>query len=114
MHVSPLMQRVLLSGRAKLPQDTAIHAKYDMLAVIVVAEERHGVILEVDVTSLSAPARDFVKDALIGVSLADPLDPVIEYLNASYRGNAKRSILAAIADIYKQWSKLRADGADEH
>ena len=107
--MSPLIPRILLSGHAKLPQDTAIRADYDMLAVIVVVDERHGVIVEVDVTSPSAPARDFVKDALIGVSLADPMDPVIEYLTASYRGNAKRSILAAITDIYKQWNKLRED-----
>jgi hypothetical protein len=111
--VSPLTPRVLLSGHAKLPQDTAVRADYDVLAVIVVVEERHGVIIDVDVTSLSAPARDFVKDALIGISLSDPMDRVVEYLSASYRGNAKRSILAAITDIYKQWNKLREDGGDD-
>jgi len=111
--MSPLIPRILLSGRAKLPQDTAIRADYDMIAVIVVVEERHGVIVDVDVTSLSAPARDFVKDLLIGVSLSDPMDGVIAYLDASYRGTAKRSIVAAITDIYKQWNKLREGGGDD-
>lgn len=107
--MSPLVPRVLLSGRAKLPQDTAVHAAYDLLAVIVVVETKHGVILEVDATSISAPARDFVKDALIGVSLNDPVEPVIEYLGTAYRGSAKRTIVAAISDIFKQWTKLREE-----
>lgn len=107
--MSPLVPRVLLSGRAKLPQDTAVHASYELLAVIVVVETHHGVILEVDVTSISAPARDFVKDSLIGVSLDDSPDPVIEYLNSSYRGSAKKTIVAAVSDIYKQWQKIREE-----
>jgi hypothetical protein len=107
--MSPLVPRVLLSGRAKLPQDTAVHAEYDLLAVIVVVETQHGVILEVDATSISTPARDFVKDALIGISLDDPSESVIDYLNGSYRGSAKKTIIAAIGDIYKQWQKLREE-----
>ena len=107
--MSPLVSRILLSARAKLPQDTAVHASYDLLAVIVVVETNHGVILEVDATSISAPARDFVKDALVGVSLDDSLEPVLGYLNESYRGNAKKTIIAAITDIYKQWQKLREE-----
>lgn len=72
--------------------------------MIVVVEAQHGVILEVDVTSISAPARNFVKDALIGVSLNDPMDAVVKYLDTSYRGSAKKTIIAAITDIYKQWA----------
>lgn len=77
--------------------------------MIVVVESQHGVILEVDATSISTPARDFVKDALIGVSLNDPMEPVVKYLDNSYRGSAKKTIVAAITDIYKQWSKLREE-----
>jgi hypothetical protein len=79
--------------------------------VIVVVESQHGVILEVDATSISTPARDFVKDALIGVSLNDSMEPVIKYLDTSYRGSAKKTIVAAITDIYKQWAKLREEQA---
>jgi hypothetical protein len=110
--MSPLVPRVVLSGHAKFPADTSVRAAYDLLAIVAVVETRHGVILEVEATVLTAAVRDFIRGVLVGACLSDPMEPVLDHLNRYYRGNAKRSIVAAVSDLYQQWLKAREELQD--
>jgi len=58
---------------------------------------------------MSPLAQTVVLETLHGVSLSDPMEPVIKHLDQFYRGNARKSILAAVSDLYQQWAKLREE-----
>ena len=86
-----------------------MRAAYDLLAIVAVVETRHGVILDVEATVLTAAVREFIHGILVGVCLSDPMEPVLEHFNKYYRGNAKRSIVAAVSDLFAQWIKTREE-----
>lgn len=100
-------RRIVLSGHAKLPQEAAARAVYEILSIVVAVEPRHGVIVQVDATLVTAPAKAFLRDLLLGACLADPAEPVLEHVQRHYWGGAKRALLAAIRELYDRWSELQ-------
>lgn len=94
---------ILFSGYARLPQGTASSEMYKVMALVLLVDIRTGMIVDADCT-LSVPISErFVKKALVGGNLRDNLEELIQRLNRTYQGTAKKAIITAlrvIADKY--------------
>jgi len=96
----PVFPRVILSGHAKLPQDSVARARWQLLTVVVSVDPSDGAVLELDSTLVTSPARRFVRELLVGRSLAESPVPVLHDLQKYYAGGAKKALVAAITQLY--------------
>ncbi len=92
-----------MSGHAKLPQDAAARAIYEILAIVVAVDPATGVIVDADSTLVTRPAKEYLEKLLIGVSLSDPPSRVLDAIQDSYWGGAKKAVAAAVRDLYDRW-----------
>jgi len=99
--------RIVISGHARLPQDAAARALYEILAVVVTVEPDSGVILDVDSTLVTRPAREYVAELLIGTSLDESPECVLECVQRFYWGGAKKALAAAIRELYDGWADAK-------
>jgi c-di-AMP phosphodiesterase-like protein len=94
---------ILFSGYARLPQGTAASEMYKVMALVILVDIRTGIIVDADCT-LSVPiSEQFVKKTLVGGNLRDNLEDLVQRLNKTYQGAAKKAIITAlrvIADKY--------------
>jgi hypothetical protein len=98
---------VVVSGHAKLPKEAAARAIYEVLSIVVAADLRQGVVVEVDSTLVTQPAKTFVRELLLGVSLDESPDAVLGCVERYYWGGAKRALAAAVRDLYDKWREYR-------
>lgn len=104
--------RLILSGHAKLPQDAVARAVWEILSVVVAVDLENGTVLDADATLVTDPAKDFLRDLLVGRSLAEPPDQAIEFVQEYYWGGAKRALVAAIRELYENWAEWHGGGLD--
>lgn len=97
---------VVFSGHAKLPRESVAGSIHETLTIAVAVEQRYGVIVQTDVTLVTQPAKDFVHCLLVGVSLNDPPEPVLDYLTTYYHGGAKKALLAGVRDLFDRWREI--------
>ena len=89
--------RLILSGHAKLPQDSPARSVYEILTVVVAVDPATWRVLDVGSTLITGPAQEFLRRLLLGVALSDPPEPVFATLQAYYWGGAKKALAAVIA-----------------
>lgn len=99
--------RMIVSGHAKLPQEAAARAIYEILSIVVSVDPRDGTVLAVDCTLVTQPAKEFVEDLLRGTSLCDSPDKALHSVDTYYWGGAKRALAAAVRDLYNQWNEIK-------
>jgi len=99
--------RLILSGHAKLPQDSAARAIYEILTVVVAVDPTTARVIDAETTLVTRPAREFVTRLLTGVSLDESPRGVLDVLDAYYWGGAKKALAAAIYELYDKWRELK-------
>jgi hypothetical protein len=104
---SRLWPRLILSGHARLPQDAAARALYEILAIVASVDPATGVILDVDSSLITRTARDYVADLLIGTSLDEPATDVLATVQRMYWGGAKKALAAAVRELYDSWAEVK-------
>jgi Domain of unknown function (DUF3870) len=104
--------RVILSGHAKLPQDAVARALWQLLTIVVSVDPSDGTVLEVDSTLVTSPARGFVRQLMVGRSLAESPVPVLEDVQKYYAGGAKKALIAALKQVYDAWSVWTTESAN--
>jgi hypothetical protein len=104
--------RYILSGHAKLPQDAAARSVYEILTIVVAVDPESGRVLDVGASLVTAPAREFLRQLLLGASLAEPPDLVYDTLQKYYWGGAKKALAAGIRDLYNSWEEVRRGQAE--
>lgn len=97
------VETVYVTGHAALPQGMAAKSLFDTLAVAVEAEARYGVILRATATLATEQAREFFARVLVGRSLNDGVDEVVEELRQYYQGSAQNALVAATKDLWRRW-----------
>ena len=101
------VRRVMISGHATLGRETAVRSAYEILTIIAAVEVRHGVIVDVSINLVTETARTFVRDMLLGVSVSDPIEPLMDEFSTDYHGSAKKSIASAIRALFASWIEVR-------
>lgn len=102
-----LPPKVLISGHARLPQEAAAKAVYDILAVVAEVETERWTVVSVDSSLITGVARSFLGEILSGRSLLEPVEGVLQELELAYYGGAKRAVLAAVRELYERAGEVR-------
>jgi len=96
-----------LAGHAALPQGMAAKGPYDHLAIVVEIDKKYGVIIDAKVTLITDVAINFIRNCLLGCSLAEGIDEIISEINDTYYGAAKNAIIAALKDLHREYTKQK-------
>ena len=100
---------VLLSGYAKLPNNTTAETVYQFLAVAILFDKRSGIILEAEASMVTSIARRFVSQLLVGYNLNDGPDELMEDFETYYHGNAKRALETAMRMVFSKYEDYVAE-----
>jgi hypothetical protein len=100
---------VLLSGYAKLPNNTTAETVYQFLAVAILFDKRSGIILEAEASMVTSIARRFVSQLLVGYNLNDGPDDLMETFEEHYHGNAKRALETAMRMVFSKYEDYVAE-----
>ena len=87
---------VLFSGYARLPSGTVSSEVFGVMALVVLIEIKTGTIVEAECTLSTRLAEQFVSALLVGRSLRNGPQELVEAINQVYQGTAKKSIVTAI------------------
>lgn len=98
--------RIIISGHAKLPQDAAARAVFELLTVVVAVEPDTGRVLDVDSSLVTDPAKVWLRDLLMSAKLSASSGPILDAVERYYWGGAKKAVAAAIRDLYTRWEEL--------
>ena len=99
--------RVLLSGYAKLPSNTAAQKLYDQLVVVVDVDLESGIVLEADCTMATDLGKRFVSTILKGYNLNHGADALLDVISVRYYGHLKKALLTAVKEICQHYAELR-------
>ena len=99
--------RLIVSGHAKLPQEAAARAVYEILTIVAAVDPATSEIVDVDCTLITQTARDFVRRLLIGELLNESPDALLDVVHDNYWGGAKKALAAAVRDLYTNWAEMR-------
>ena len=97
--------RLILSGHAKLPKDAVARAVWEILSIVVAVDPATGIVLEADATLVTEPAKKFLKDLMVGRSLAQSPEIAVTTIEDYYWGGAKRALMAAVRELYDKWTE---------
>lgn len=101
-----MVQTILLIGHAALPQGMAAKSTYDHLALAVEIEGKYCVMLKASATLVTEVSSDFVSRVLVGRSLFDGIEDIIDEFKMYYRGAALNAIVAALKDLNRAFLTL--------
>lgn len=96
----------LVVGHSKLPQGSTAVSVSPTLALTLLVDGRHGVILAAECTLVTELARSTVRSLLVGQCLTDGLDAAVQELTSSYHGMALSAVVAALRDAHTQWTRI--------
>jgi len=94
---------VFFVGHAKLPQGMPACSIYDRLAVSLEVDCRYGVVVEAACTLATEHGREFISSLLVGYSLEEGIDDMVEAIKQHYKGAAQNAFAAALKDIYNSY-----------
>lgn len=104
---------MIISGHAKLPNEAVLRAAYESLAVVAAVDLSTGRVLDVDCTFVTATARRFVTQLLVGVDLRADSVEVFETLQDFYWGGAKKALVGAVRDLYAHWNAAQGESSSD-
>lgn len=86
---------VFITGYAKLPNGITAQELYSVVAVGLLVDINTGIIVEADCTLVTATAKRFFKENLLGVDVTN-YDDIEKLFNSRYYGSAKKALLSAL------------------
>lgn len=98
-----LGRTVFIAGHAMLPQGSAAKGIYGTLAIVVVVERKYGVIVQASCTLVTPEVQDFVRSILVGHSLKDGVENLVNEIKEKYQGAAQNALIAALKDLHRNY-----------
>lgn len=96
---------VLISGYAKLPENTAAEAMYENVVIAVVFDNRTGIIVEAEATMATELSKKFVSSLLAGYNLNDGIEPLIAVFEEHYLGKVRRALESALRSVFSEYQE---------
>lgn len=92
-----------IAGHARLPQGMAVRSMYETLTITVEADITYHVIVDASCTLATEQGRDFFRHLVVGYSLQDGIDELIDPIQQYYHGKAQNALIAAMRDLHSQF-----------
>lgn len=102
------MPNVCVAGYALFPAEIAARAQSQSLSIAVFAELDTGRVVQVESSMPRNLGKQYVEELLAGVSLDDPADDLLETFNRTFWCAGKKTVEAALRDLYRNWHEMRA------
>lgn len=97
---------MMIAGHANLPQGMAAKSLFGTLAVVVEVDRKYGVIVSATCTLATEQAQDYMAAILVGSSLNDGIETLIEEIKDDYHGAAQNALIAALKDVHRTYLTL--------
>lgn len=94
---------VFITGRAKLAEGLTAQIVYGIITVGLMIDKKTGEIMDAEFTLSTEAAKKFLRQVVLGYSLNDGLEPLLNIIDQRYYGDANKAIKAALKDIYKHY-----------
>ena len=98
-----ITNNLFIAGYARLPQGMAAKHMFESMTITAEIEPKYGVILAADCTLITDLGKHFIRELLRGYSLNDGIEPIIQQIQASYKGKATSALIAALRDLDHQY-----------
>lgn len=98
---------VFFSGYAKLPAGITATEMYKVIGVVVVIDVQTEKILEADCTLATQVGREFMKNIMVGHSIAQGVEVLLREIDCRYQGSAKKAIVTAIKIINDKYRSYK-------
>lgn len=99
-------------GHAKLPEGMPAKNMFDTMGLALEIDCKYFVVVRASCTLATAHGQEFIENLLIGCSLLDGVEPLMDSIDAHYMGKGKRAIFSCLKDIGKQFNeRQRSDRA---
>lgn len=105
------METIFLSAYVKLPSNTTAEKVYDFLALVVEVDVNTDVIVNTDISLITALGRDFISRLVCGYNMRDGVDGLIDKFRRSYFGESLKAIEACFKLIFVKYEKVISDGS---
>lgn len=98
---------IYIVGHAKLPQGASAHTVFGTLSVSAEIDRKYGVIVKASCSLTHDDSVKFVSSILVGHSLLEGVEELIQEIRGRYYGLTQDAIVAAIKDLYRKFTTLK-------
>lgn len=100
-----IVRTIYLVGNSRFPQNVPAKAMYEYCTISLEIEPKYFVIMRGSCTLANEHGQNFISSLLLGQSLLEGVEPLIQTIDTYYHGNSKNAIIAALRDLYRKFEK---------
>ena len=104
---------VLFSGYAKLPAHITSEEIYKVLVVVTLVDMGTGEIVEAECSVVTDVSKRFLAKLLVGHNMNNGLAPLLEKLDRTYLGHAKKAVATALKTIFAKYAEIKGEHPGE-
>lgn len=97
---------IYILGTARISKNDPISAIYETFFVGIILERNSGKIIDSTCNMVRDVTTDFVKSILIGYTLTDDIDQIINEIQERFYGMAQKAVIAAVKDALNKYMMI--------
>lgn len=101
------IKKLCITGNARTQQKNPITARFSHFFIVFIVDAESGTIVDLDVTVLLPATNNFIRELLLGRSLAEVDTELLELIRASYLGSSQKAIQMAYMEAVKKYRTWR-------
>lgn len=97
---------IYITGTAKISSNDPIADIFDTFFLGIILDRSDGRIIDVTCNMVKDVTSDFIKSMLVGYSMSDEADRVIDEIRDRFHGIAQKAVIAAFKDARNRYMML--------
>lgn len=97
---------IYITGTAKIATNDPIADIFETFFIGIILDKNDGRIIDVTCNMVKDVTSDFIKSMLIGFSLADEVELIIDEIKSRFHGIAQKAVIAAVKDARNRYIML--------
>lgn len=97
---------IYITGTAKISSNDPIADMFDTFFLGIILDRNDGKIIDVTCNMVKDVTSDFIKSMLVGYSLQEEADLIIEEVRGRFYGIAQKAVIAALKDARNRYMML--------
>lgn len=98
---------ILVAGYSRLPAQSPAQEVLKVLSVALEVNPETGIVLDAECGLISHVAKRIARDCIVGFSLPDELEMIIDSIERRYHGAAQRALIMAVREAAKKFCEVR-------
>jgi hypothetical protein len=98
-----ILDTVIVTGYAKAPQGTSMYELYKHVGIVLEINHKTHTIERADFTFVTGLTKDFFERILIGYSLNEGLDPLIQTIKEHYFAPSQPAMIVALQSAVQRY-----------